>query len=374
MTRIYTVFDEALDRIRHIYKIGKEPVVSMSGGKDSTVLYEMFHIVAKELNRLPLKVMWLDQEAEWQGTVDYMTEIFSRPEVEPIWYQFPFDFTNSMSYNKNFLRVWDPDCSKDWIHQMSDISRKDNPTPFNRFHPIVGRLAYYAVPGKEVASIVGIRTAESRARRMAISFNTGNQDGITWCTKDTAGYATAYYPIYDFRFDDIWTAIAKNGWKYNRVYDQMFKIGTPKKNMRVSSLIHETSAVHSIKMLQEVEIDTYNRFIRRVYGTSCFAHFEDGLSKASLPFAFANWKEYRDYLLVNLVQEKYWEAFLKRWWNQNSDEWYQVHIDEIAVNDIDGTINQNHTLGIKAGDKDNKNRYALKMSKEMYEQRAAKQS
>lgn len=36
----------------------------MSGGRDSTVVFEMALIVAKEKNRLPLKVFWLEQEAE----------------------------------------------------------------------------------------------------------------------------------------------------------------------------------------------------------------------------------------------------------------------------------------------------------------------
>ena len=38
----------------------------MSGGKDSAVLFNLAMTVAKERNRLPLKVFWLDQEAEWK--------------------------------------------------------------------------------------------------------------------------------------------------------------------------------------------------------------------------------------------------------------------------------------------------------------------
>lgn len=72
-----TVFDEALNRIRMIYDNFDDVVVSMSGGKDSAVLFNLTLMVAKEKNRLPVKVFWLDQEAEWQATVDYMSKVIA---------------------------------------------------------------------------------------------------------------------------------------------------------------------------------------------------------------------------------------------------------------------------------------------------------
>ena len=69
------VYEEALDRIRFIFDNHDDVIVSMSGGKDSTVLFHMAYIVASERGRLPVKVFWLDQEAEWQATVDYMSGI-----------------------------------------------------------------------------------------------------------------------------------------------------------------------------------------------------------------------------------------------------------------------------------------------------------
>jgi len=65
-----TVYEAALDRIRFIFDEFPNVIVGVSGGKDSTVVFQLALIVAREKNRLPLKTMFLDQEAEWQATID----------------------------------------------------------------------------------------------------------------------------------------------------------------------------------------------------------------------------------------------------------------------------------------------------------------
>jgi len=81
--RIYRdidVFEAALARIRWVFdEFGRNVVVAFSGGKDSTCVLNLAHIVATERNELPLKVMWIDQEAEWQAVVDYARTALHRP-------------------------------------------------------------------------------------------------------------------------------------------------------------------------------------------------------------------------------------------------------------------------------------------------------
>lgn len=118
------VFEEALKRINMIFDYHDDIIVDMSGGKDSTVVFNLTLRVARERNRLPLKVLWLDQEAEWQNTVNYMSKIMHSPEVEPLWYQIPFEFPNNLSTSngKESLLIWDPAEKEKWLHPYSDIS------------------------------------------------------------------------------------------------------------------------------------------------------------------------------------------------------------------------------------------------------------
>ena len=98
-------------------------------------------------------------------------------------------------------------------------------------------------------------------------------------------------------------------------------------------------------MLQEFEIATYNRFVRRIPGISTANHSfdEGGIMPRTLPFAFKDWKEYRDYLLIHITKPEYWNLFRERWRGQDDEEWYKVHVQEIICNDIDGTKNQNQS-------------------------------
>ena len=73
------VFDAALERVRWLFDEFDEIVVSSSGGKDSAVIFNLAMMVAEEKNRLPLKVMFIDQEAEWKHTIEYMEKVMYDP-------------------------------------------------------------------------------------------------------------------------------------------------------------------------------------------------------------------------------------------------------------------------------------------------------
>ena len=120
------VYESAIERIRFLFDEFQNVVVGFSGGKDSTATLELCLMVAKEKNRLPLSVIFIDQEAEWQGTIDYVKEVMYRPEIRPYWFQMPMVITNNASSYNRYSYCWNEDERDKWIHEKDPISIKEN--------------------------------------------------------------------------------------------------------------------------------------------------------------------------------------------------------------------------------------------------------
>ena len=140
------------------------------------------------------------------------------------------------------------------------------------------------------------------------------------------------------------------------LYDKMYQYGLPILKMRVSNVHHEM-AVGSLFYLQEIEPETYARLTQRISGIDMAGKMgtEDYFPK-KLPTMFEDWKEYRDYLLENLVQDPKWKKSFKNrfdaldWycggWSFASDEArWKVCVTSILTNDWEGLILSNYKIG-----------------------------
>lgn len=333
------VYEAALKRFEWIFDEFKNVVVAFSGGKDSTVCLELALEVARKKNRLPLKVLFIDQEAEWQHTVDYVREVMYRPEVDPVWIQCPIRLFNAASFDEDWLYCWDEKDKDHWMHPQDPKAITKNVFGTDRFKPMFAAVERWLFNNEPFASIGGVRTQENITRYTGLTASLSYKD-ITWGHIDGKGGYT-FYPIYDWGYDDVWTYIAKNKVNYNRIYDLMFNYGVPTHKMRVSNLHHET-AVASLMLLQEVERETYNKLCARLPGISTFSQMQaNAITITELPDMFTSWKEYRDYLLENLIRPDLRDNFRKLWKGQDGDEWYVHHCNEIMIDDWTGTTNNN---------------------------------
>ena len=62
-----TTLDAGLERIGRLFDEFDRVTINMSGGKDSTVILNLALMVAEQKGKLPVDVMFLDQEAEWDA-------------------------------------------------------------------------------------------------------------------------------------------------------------------------------------------------------------------------------------------------------------------------------------------------------------------
>ena len=319
------VVDEALERIRFIFDEFPNVVASVSGGKDSTVIFDLTLRVARERGRLPLKVMFIDQEAEYQATINHMRNIMNNPDVQPYWFQMPIKIFNATSMTEHWLQCWKE--GDEWIREKEPNSIKVNSYGTDRFHDLFPAIFLKEFSDTPSAGTAGVRAEESPTRYTTL-ISTAKYKWVTYCKGlNRKKNHFTFYPIYDWSYTDIWKYIFENKLDYNRIYLKFYQYGIPFTKMRVSNLHHETS-VHSLFNLQEVEPETYEKLNVRLKGIDMAGKFgKDDFFVHDVPFMFKDKKEYRDFLLEKLTDKKWKESFRDKF--KKLDERYA------EVNDID---------------------------------------
>lgn len=340
---IYNVWEATLSRMREMYETGDNVMLSCSGGKDSTVMLEMAIMVAREFDRLPLVVSFLDQESEYQGTRDYMRYLADdrKEDIDLYWWQVPFCLTNSTQRgDESYLHCWSEKQKHLWMRPKEHDTIHENPTDEIRFHALFPKLHHVIWNDEPYLDMVGIRADESMGRLVLQHKNNPIYRNIRWAScEGKKGYK--FYPIYDWRTPDIWKAIYENEWKYNVVYDRFYQVGMSTTQMRVSSLIHEQGH-WGIEHLQDIEPATYNRLSQRLDGVGAYnIGGQELYVPKELPSAFGSWCEYRDYLLealIVVIEHKH--KFIKRFIHQPGERWAAQHVREIILNDFEGVTNK----------------------------------
>jgi predicted phosphoadenosine phosphosulfate sulfurtransferase len=334
------VYTAAVRRIRYLYDEFDEVVATISGGKDSTVIFNLCLKVAREKNRLPLKTIFIDQEAEWQHTIDYVRSIMQMPEVEPYWYQMPIKIFNAASHKTDWLYCWKE--GEKWMRDKEPGSIKANTYGTERFAELFGAIFRKDFSGIKICGIGGVRAEENPKRRLGLTCGE-TYKGITWgkvLSKAESHYS--FYPIFDWSYTDVWHYIVKYNLPYNKIYDFQYAYGLPINKMRVSNLHHET-AIHSLEYAQEFERETWNKLVERLDGVNSIKHLQDNsmMCPTELPYMFTSWKEYRDYLLEKMVSGSHRTSMRRRFLRmdvryesmRSKRLLYRAQITSILVND-----------------------------------------
>ena len=330
------VLDAAHQRLGWILDRFQTIVISVSGGKDSQLLFELAWRMMRERGR-ELHAFFIDQEAEYASTIDVIRDLMSRPGVVPHWYQVPLYMTVAVSYSMDQLYAWGP--GEPWMREKDPLAIHsiDEPYP-QRFYPF---LEWFNRRwGADAAFLVGLRAEESLNRYRAVTRWPGIE-GVPWCSK-THGQAMNFYPIYDWSFDDIWHYFWREGIHYNRIYDFMHAKDSAEqiRKYRVSYLLHEKS-FRSLVSLQEFEHETYDRLVRRVPGVhtgALYAGEASVFSTLERPERFATWLEYREHLLATLPTPRV-AAFRARFARQQENEHvFKQQVRQILINDWENNV------------------------------------
>lgn len=211
------VYNETLDRIRYLFDSFDKVVVSFSGGKDSTAVLNTALIVAKEKNKLPLEVVFFDEEAIHPPTIEYVHRVAKHPDINLKWYCLEVKHRNACSNEEPFWYTWEKGKEDIWVRELPENAITSHPKfkkgmSFQEFSPYL----YNREDGR-VAMLTGIRTQESMRRFRVIAMK--KNDAYIQSTSDASNNQYRCFPIYDWSSEDVWLAVHKFGWDYNKTYD-----------------------------------------------------------------------------------------------------------------------------------------------------------
>lgn len=346
-----TVLEAARRRIAWTFDQYERVFVSISGGKDSTVLCHLALLEAKARGRR-VGLFFIDEEVVYQSTVDQVDYLMSLyPEATDRWWlQIPFALDSAMSSSQPVLQCWHPGQHKIWMRAKRDDAIKARPwdSSLETVRSKEKGLGFYDIistfprmfPG--AAFLVGLRAAgESPNRWRAVTKNPIEINGqrIFWGTHREN--TDTLYPIYDWNAHDVWRYIADQELKYSKVYDWQFRKGYPLTEMRVSSLIHEKS-FRAIADLQEFEPKTYARLLKRIKGvalTQETAKSAKMMAVRKLPARHESWSAYRDYLLETHPSPEMAERFRARFSRHLNNEYVaRQQVRQIVLNDYENNL------------------------------------
>lgn len=311
-----SVYDAALDRIKIAFTEFDNILISFSGGKDSGVMLNLAYNYAKKTGQLnKMAVYFLDYEAQYKLTIDYVKSEFDRlSDIKRFWLCLPNKVPSATSMSTGYWIPWDKDKKDIWVREMpkNDYVINEDNVPFDYQK---GQLDYDVqenfnkwfskVYGK-TGVFIGIRADESLDRYRAIkSKNKVNAykhfEYMVMRNKKTVNV----YPIYDWRVRDIWIANGKFGYPYNHLYDLYYQAGMKINQMRVASPFL-SEGLDSLKYYQIIEPDTWAKMVGRVNGAN-FANIYGGTKAMAwkdikLPKGYT-WKSYLKFLLKTLPQK-----------------------------------------------------------------------
>jgi predicted phosphoadenosine phosphosulfate sulfurtransferase len=265
------VYQLSLARLRLCFDRFDKVVVTFSGGKDSTVCFQLALQVAMEFNRLPLDVVTFDEEAIPPETVEYMERVATNPDIRFHWYCLPVKHRNACSIKSPDWYPWADEDKKVWVRDLPPLAITEL-LGFNR-QPTQDTIGLIFGPQfGTVCNVMGIRTQESLMRYGCIARKRGFESFLSPCFDVNGRHMTKAYPIYDWNTDDVWLAPHLFGWDHNRAYDKMEAAGLHRLEARCSPPYGE-QPIRRLWSYKTCWPDLWARMVDRVPGAATAARY-----------------------------------------------------------------------------------------------------
>ena len=352
------VLEATLERLQIIFENFDNIYFSVSGGKDSSVMVQLANKVAKSMNK-KFDVLFIDLEAQYRYTVEHIEELKQLSQIRDFYHiTLPIALRNAVSVLQPKWICWEEESKHLWVRSMptDSINIKNCPFPWfkkgEEFEEFIVQFAawYQKKYNGKVACGIGIRTDESLNRFRTIAFQDKKITfkNYNWTTKlkinEKHIEVYNFYPIYDWKTEDIWGAVSKLDLKFNYIYELMYKNGVSIYEQRLCQPYGDDQR-NGLDQFKALEYDTWSKVLNRVNGVN-FGNIYCkttalGNIKSCKP-EFMSWQEYTVFLLESIgiynkdLMNHYYRKIRKfMFWYKNKYGVDEKNIPDFAENKLE---------------------------------------
>lgn len=278
MPKIYTekdVLQAAFERLEFIFTHFDHVYLSVSGGKDSSVMLQLADMTARRMGR-KFDVLFIDMEAQYRRTIEHIEYLKTLPSIRTFYHvALPLALRNAVSILQPKWICWDEASEELWVRPLPKdaITEHNCPFPFFRkgeeFEEFILEFSswYRDQMGGEIACGVAIRADESLNRfGTIISDRKREYMGQHWTTLSQEGVCN-FYPLYDWKAEDIWGAVSKFDLPFNEIYELMYKNGLSIHQQRLCQPYGDDQR-NGLDQFRALEPETWDRVVSRVNGVN----------------------------------------------------------------------------------------------------------
>lgn len=236
--KVYTdqdVLTAARERIRHVYDIFDSVAVSFSGGKDSLVCLHLVKEEAERRGRLPVPVIFRDEELIPDAVVNFVNRYRLEPWIKMRWLCYPLINNKYILGKHHDYWQWDP--NREWVRQPPPWAERPPAGSRGYGQHDMDDVAAEGLPGK-VGLVLGIRASESLTRFRSV-VNKLNENYICKPANSMSKRVMLVKPIYDWEESDVMKFLAEEGIGWCSLYDAQH---VSQSGLRVSTPLHVENA------------------------------------------------------------------------------------------------------------------------------------
>lgn len=327
------VYDATMNRLEYIFSKFDHLVIAFSGGKDSGILLELVHQCYHQYSYSgKVSVCHIDYEGGYRQTFNFINRSMGKfPEFKYYHICLPISASCGISMYQSTWMPWDPDKKNIWLSTppKNAITLENHEFDFFKigmkdylFQQKLNRWLHQKRKAKRTAVLIGLRAQESLNRYATVTRNnTTTMFGTIRYSYRIYHNIFNFYPLYDWKVEDIWTAYGKFGWDYNKLYDLYYLAGVSLNEMRVANPFHDCG-LHALRLYRAIEPDTWGKMVGRTNGVNFAAIYGNtktlGYRDISLPRG-QTWKQYVNFLLQTLPS-KTRDIYLKKF-NSSKNYW-----------------------------------------------------